>query len=61
MNKRYKSIGLLLVSLLFLVTLGIGCKTHVGLGFGFGGGGSSVSLEVSSAIPQDTIVIWETC
>ena len=58
MNKRYKMFGPLLLSVLLLLVLVSGCRTHVGLGFGFGHKNSSLKLKVSSTFPGETTDMW---
>ena len=58
MEKKYKTFGLLLLSVLLLLALLSGCRTNVGLGFGFGHKKSSIKLKVSSALPREKADIW---
>lgn len=58
MKTRYRTFGLLLISVILLLALGSGCRTRVGLGMGFGSGGSSLSLEVSNALPRGNSGTW---
>jgi|GEM_PF-6552699 len=58
MEKKYKTFGLLLLSVLLLLALLSGCRTNVGLGFGFGHKKSSIKLKVSSALPREKTHQW---
>jgi len=58
MKKRTITYGLLLLSVLAVLALGSGCRTHVGMGFGFGHKKNSIKLKISSALPSDKADIW---
>jgi len=58
MKKRTITFGLLLLSVLAVLALGSGCRTHVGMGVGFGHKKSSITLKVSSALPRENADVW---